>query len=113
MYSSYQVPKGTNMMFAEQAMGILHFPDPEDFIPERWIRGHKLFNSVPPFSALPFGHGRRKCIGMRLAVLEIQVLTIKVLQRFEISYNHAPIQTLSNVINIPSLPPRFKLVDRT
>lgn len=54
------------------------FPDPHKFIPERWIKGHPLESSHHPYAILPFGFGKRMCIGRRLAELEMWQLTIKV-----------------------------------
>lgn len=53
------------------------FHRPLDFMPERWQsdmqpREQKLYRS------LPFGHGRRMCVGRRLAETEIHLLLIKV-----------------------------------
>ncbi|NWX10968.1 CP27B protein, partial [Caloenas nicobarica] len=45
-----------------------HFPAPDSFRPERW-----LCRDVPchPFASLPFGVGKRSCVGRRVAELEI------------------------------------------
>ncbi|NXW95031.1 CP27B protein, partial [Alopecoenas beccarii] len=45
-----------------------HFPAPDSFRPERWLR-----RDVPchPFASLPFGVGKRSCVGRRVAELEI------------------------------------------
>ncbi|NWS48003.1 CP27B protein, partial [Probosciger aterrimus] len=43
------------------------FAAPERFQPERWL--HRA--SGHPFASLPFGVGKRSCIGRRLAELEI------------------------------------------
>jgi len=47
------------------------FPDPEKFIPERWI---ECKNEIHPFAVRNFSHGPRMCIGKRFAELEIQVI---------------------------------------
>lgn len=57
------------------------FKNPEEFIPERWIRGEKEFPSAKdahPFSYMPFGFGARACIGRRFAEFEIEILVLKV-----------------------------------
>ena len=43
-----------------------YFDNPDDFIPERWDRSDQA-PSIDPYLSLPFGHGRRACIGRRLA----------------------------------------------
>ena len=44
-----------------------------------------------PFAAIPFGFGPRMCIGRRFAELEVQVLVVKLLQKFKIEYHHEPV----------------------
>ena len=35
------------------------FPEPEKFIPERWLRGNKQRHNADSFANIPFGHGAR------------------------------------------------------
>ncbi|NWX48010.1 CP27B protein, partial [Steatornis caripensis] len=44
------------------------FPAPDAFRPERWLRRDLTSH---PFASLPFGVGKRSCVGRRLAELEI------------------------------------------
>ena len=45
-----------------------YFDSPDDFVPERWDRsGQATATAIDPYLSLPFGHGRRACIGRRLA----------------------------------------------
>lgn len=57
-----------------------YFPNPQKFIPERWIKGDSMESHHNPYAALPFGFGLRMCIGRRLAEMEMWQLTIKVTQ---------------------------------
>lgn len=45
-----------------------HFPEPEQFRPERWL--DRTSQAVPRSAYLPFGAGPRRCIGEGLAWLE-------------------------------------------
>lgn len=54
------------------------FPDPDAFIPERFI------NEPPRYSYLPFGAGAHICIGQPLAMLEMSMALISVLQTWNI-----------------------------
>ncbi|CAB0020949.1 unnamed protein product [Nesidiocoris tenuis] len=54
------------------------YPEPEDFVPERWHAGG------PPCSYLPFGDGPRICIGMRFATMEIKCCLAKLLLNYRI-----------------------------
>lgn len=55
------------------------FPDPNRFSPERFL-------DTPPDTAawLPWGGGRKRCLGWRLAVLELQTIVSAALSRYAI-----------------------------
>jgi len=58
-----------------------YFPRPDQFIPERWLKicpESKQGQNYHPFASLPFGYGRRMCLGRRFADLEIQMVITKV-----------------------------------
>ena len=64
-----------------------YFPRSSSFLPERWIGSGTLEAPAPrhAFASLPFGYGRRMCLGRRFADLEIQVLLAKV-SRSKVAY---------------------------
>lgn len=55
-----------------------YFDTPDKFKPERWLTSKTTYN---PFITLPFGYGKRMCLGKRFADLEIQILLAKVTKR--------------------------------
>lgn len=56
-----------------------YFDEPTKFVPERWLKGGgNQYRTPPPFVMLPFGYGRRMCIGRRFAEQEIYLALIKV-----------------------------------
>lgn len=64
-----------------------YFPEPERFLPERWLKRGEMGDQsscphagqkIHPFVSLPFGYGRRMCIGRRFAENEIHILIAKV-----------------------------------
>lgn len=56
-----------------------YFPDPEKFLPERWLRKDGTRNTdINPWVYQPFGFGPRSCVGKRLADLEMEILLCKV-----------------------------------
>lgn len=77
----YEIPAGHYVGPATTLIHNLaeHFPEPEQFRPERFLADD------PPFRAwLPFGGGRRRCVGSHLAQLEMAVVIEEVLRRFEV-----------------------------
>lgn len=46
-----------------------NFEDPSQFRPERWLQEKK----INPFAHLPFGVGKRMCVGRRLAELQLHL----------------------------------------
>lgn len=62
----------TVLMINSHAIGANeeYFNDGKVFKPERWLRENSTIN---PFAHVPFGIGKRMCIGRRLAELQLQL----------------------------------------
>ncbi|KAK5641507.1 hypothetical protein RI129_010054 [Pyrocoelia pectoralis] len=72
------------------------FPNPEDFNPDRFLG---ISNRSLAF--LPFGSGRRNCIGSRFALLEIKIVLIRILLKFEIvPIDETPIPIVLSKTNV-------------
>ncbi|XP_070561087.1 probable cytochrome P450 49a1 [Ptychodera flava] len=112
--SGYNVPAGTMVRYNAIA-GILeeYFPEPDKFIPERWIRGHEMQTNVSPFCILPFGHGPRMCLGRRVAEQELQIILAKLVQNFRIEWNHGEMGMKMRLVHAPDQPARFTFIDRS
>lgn len=57
------------------------FPRPQEYIPERWLRGNTEFPSAKQahsFAYMPFGFGPRSCVGQRFAMMELETLLLTV-----------------------------------
>lgn len=50
--------------------------DPDRFLPEE-------AEKRPTFSYMPFGLGPRQCIGTKMALLELKIVLVKVLQKIK------------------------------
>ncbi|MCW5659044.1 MAG: cytochrome P450 [Burkholderiaceae bacterium] len=84
-----QVPAGTMLWCAmrHDALQAQHFADPLAFKPERWL-GEAAGSSKRV--ATPFGAGPRMCPGRYLALVEMKMLLVMVLSRFDIQSVSAP-----------------------
>lgn len=62
----------TVLMINSHALGSNeeYYDDGKQFKPERWLRENCTIN---PFANVPFGIGKRMCIGRRLAELQLQL----------------------------------------
>lgn len=65
-------------------------------------------SKIDPFLCLPFGFGKRVCLGRAFSEMEIYVLLAKLVYNYEINYDHQKIETITRLINVPNKPMRFK-----
>jgi len=110
----FQVPAGTTVRFTSHLMNLKdpkYFPEPEKFIPERWLDKNSPFACKEQFVFTPFGHGARQCPGRRVAQQEIEILFREILTNFQVDYHHQPITTKVRLFNKASCPPRFKFTE--
>lgn len=56
------------------------YPNPEEFIPERFSEENKKNRDNVAF--LPFGIGPRNCIGMRFAMVEMKIMLASILAKY-------------------------------
>ncbi|KAK3090429.1 hypothetical protein FSP39_011786 [Pinctada imbricata] len=80
----YKVPKGSCVNFCIYAIhhDPDYWPEPEKFDPDRFSPDEK--DKHHPYAFLPFGHGPRNCIGMRLAQLEAKGAIASILQKYRL-----------------------------
>lgn len=111
---NYNIPKGTVIIFnsAQMAKREDYFYDADKFIPERWLRSENQEKKIPLGASLPFGLGKRMCIGRRFAEQEIYLGAVKLLNAFRVEENGDDInQTLSTFLK-PDRQMNFKFIDR-
>nr|XP_056720845.1 25-hydroxyvitamin D-1 alpha hydroxylase, mitochondrial isoform X2 [Euleptes europaea] len=79
----YLVPKKTLISLCQYATSRdeKYFSNPNSFQPERWL--HKE-DSHHPYASIPFGFGKRSCVGRRIAELEVYLAMARILMRFEV-----------------------------
>eukprot|EP00058_Branchiostoma_floridae_P024228 XP_002609718.1 hypothetical protein BRAFLDRAFT_102467 [Branchiostoma floridae] len=113
----YDVPAKTEILVHHRVMcrQDKYFRDPLTFDPTRWLRDEKT-PRVPTYLFMPFGHGVRMCIGMlniiltirrRFAEQQLQLLVIRMLQRFHVECEEAELRQVFSLVLLPDRNPRF------
>ncbi|HTR74005.1 MAG TPA: cytochrome P450 [Solirubrobacterales bacterium] len=102
-WGGYHVPRGAYVNYCSWASHRLPevFPEPEAFVPERFTRERKA--ALPRGAYVPFGGGKRVCIGKRFGQLEVKLVTTMLLQRLRA--DALPGRTMT-VRQMPTLSPR-------
>ncbi|KAG7218483.1 hypothetical protein INR49_009360, partial [Caranx melampygus] len=57
------------------------FPNPDEFLPHRWLNKDQTHH---PYASVPFGVGKRSCIGRRIAELELYLALARILVEFDV-----------------------------
>jgi cytochrome P450 len=99
-----RIPGGTNVAYSSWLTHHLPhvYPDPESFDPERFDEENK--SKIPPGAYVPFGRGKRLCIGMRFGELEVKTVVASLLSRFHLEL--VPGQDF-RPHTMPTLSPRY------
>ncbi|XP_045778048.1 probable cytochrome P450 49a1 [Maniola jurtina] len=67
---------------------------------------------IHPFASLPFGFGRRMCIGKRFAEAELQLLLAKVFYKYNVTWRHGELTYSVTPTYVPNEPLKFTLHSR-
>jgi retinoid hydroxylase len=102
-FGGHGVPAGAYVNYCSWASHRIPevFPEPEAFIPERFTRERKA--ALPRGAYVPFGGGRRICIGKRFGQTEVKLVATMLLQRLRL--DAMPGRTMT-VRQMPTLSPR-------
>ncbi|CAJ0932740.1 unnamed protein product, partial [Mesorhabditis belari] len=88
------MPKGS--VFSIPVYNIHHsekfYENPEEFRPERWSPEEKAKRD--PLTFLPFGHGPRNCIGMRVGQFQMRSVLVHLLRHFRLTIADGSPKTL-------------------
>ncbi len=102
-FGGYTVPKGAYLNYCSWASHRIpeFFPDPEAFIPERFTKERKA--ALPRGAYVPFGGGKRICIGKRFGQIEVKLVATMLLQQLRLDL--LPGRTMT-VRQMPTLSPK-------
>jgi cytochrome P450 len=102
-FGGFTVPRGAYVNYVSWASHRIPevFPEPEAFVPERFTRERKA--ALPRGAYVPFGGGKRVCIGKRFGQIEVKLVTTMLLQRLRAEV--LPGRTMT-VRQSPTLSPR-------
>jgi cytochrome P450 len=83
LYNNTNIPGGTSIIIAPY---LLHrderfFDKPMDFIPERWSKDSK--KHISRMTYLPFGAGKRSCIGEAFARMQVSIALQRICAAYE------------------------------
>ncbi len=108
-WGGHRVARGAYVNYCSWASHRLPevFPEPEAFIPERFSRERKA--ALPRGAYVPFGGGRRICIGKRFGQIEVKLVATMLLQRLRL--DAMPGRSMT-VRQMPTLSPRGGLAMR-
>ncbi|XP_046882254.1 1,25-dihydroxyvitamin D(3) 24-hydroxylase, mitochondrial [Hypomesus transpacificus] len=98
----YSIPKGTVLMINSHALGSNedYFSEGTRFKPERWLRETSTIN---PFAHVPFGIGKRMCIGRRLAELQLQLALCWLVRDYDIvATDNEPVEAIHSGTLVPN-----------
>ncbi|KAH8280332.1 hypothetical protein KR018_002884, partial [Drosophila ironensis] len=114
--SGYNVPRGAQVLVASNVLlsEPSYYPQPEKFLPERWLRDPQSGKKTPinSFSYLPFGFGPRMCIGKRLVDLQMETSVAKLIRNFQVEFNYDASKPYKSLITMQAaIPFRFKFSD--
>ncbi|KAK2101940.1 hypothetical protein P7K49_019607 [Saguinus oedipus] len=109
----YIIPKNTLVTLCHYATSRdpAQFPEPNSFRPARWLGEGP---TPHPFASLPFGFGKRSCMGRRLAELELQMALAQILTHFEVQPEPgaAPIRPMTRTVLVPERSINLQFLDR-
>ena len=110
----YYIPKGTtiNIDFYSLHHDPQQFPQPEKYIPERFLPENS--SKRHPFAFVPFSAGPRNCIGQKFAFNEIKIILADILRNFQIK-SLDPMDKIvykAELVVRPKVPIRIQFIKR-
>ena len=112
------IPAGTNIIISayNAHRDPRHYPDPEKFDPERFTPQNSVGRHR--YAYIPFGIGRRMCVGHVFATMEAKTILSTVLRRYRVTEVEGGIKGLEETLKLsfvvsPTNGIRVKLLPRS
>ncbi|XP_041946363.1 25-hydroxyvitamin D-1 alpha hydroxylase, mitochondrial [Alosa sapidissima] len=109
----YLIPKNTLITLCHFATSRdpAQFPDPDSFVPQRWLtrdEGHH------PYASVPFGVGKRSCIGRRIAELELYLAIARIVTHFDVKPDPegGAVRPMTRTLLVPESEINLQFVER-
>lgn len=82
-----QLPRGTVLLFNTWAINNdhRHWTDPDQFRPERFLRHDGTFDEDKMTLLVPFGFGKRRCIGVETGRALCMLIAVSIIRHFDIT----------------------------
>ncbi|XP_013779180.1 cytochrome P450 315a1, mitochondrial-like [Limulus polyphemus] len=113
--NGYEIPAGKLILMSLYTTGRdpKYFPNPNQFVPDRWLRNRDIHDVISTFASLPFGYGPRSCIGRRVAEIQMELLLARTVQAFHLEdANMRDVGIIMRMITTPDEPIKLRLRDR-
>uniref|UniRef100_H3BF84 Cytochrome P450 family 27 subfamily B member 1 n=2 Tax=Latimeria chalumnae TaxID=7897 RepID=H3BF84_LATCH len=109
----YIIPKKTLITLCHYATSRDEnvFSDPDSFCPERWTQKSE---SHHPYASIPFGFGKRSCIGRRIAELEVYLALARILTHFEVKpeQKSSTVKPMTRTLLVPGKEINLQFIER-
>ncbi|KAG7477403.1 hypothetical protein MATL_G00069310 [Megalops atlanticus] len=109
----YLIPRNTLITLCHYATSRDEklFSNPDAFLPHRWLskeQGHH------PYASVPFGVGKRSCIGRRIAELELYLALSRILIQFDVKPDPegAVVRPMTRTLLVPQTEINLKFIER-
>ncbi|XP_069356403.1 cytochrome P450 6B5-like [Maniola hyperantus] len=91
-----------------------HFPEPEEFRPERFYRDAK--KDIKPFTYFPFGEGPRLCLGVRFTKMPLHAGLLAVFRNYRLELAEDMPRTVQfqpySMVTTSAIPINLKFISR-